>query len=121
MTAFSNWVEGTCATEAARSGDDCVPIFVAAPVGFDFSFVYYYLHHFVGTCVFGHNGIDMRSMTMALLGSTYRKQAKPAEWKSSLPHTHNALEDALEQADRFRKILATAQRLRVMDQTKAQP
>lgn len=74
--------------------------FVAYPTGFDFTFVYWYCHHFTGECPFGFQAIDMESFTMALLGLPFKdttKQNMPPEWFPKQKHTHVAIEDAREQ------------------------
>jgi hypothetical protein len=84
------------------------PVFVAWPLGFDFIFVYWYLIRFVGRSAFGFNGIDMRSYAMAILGTGYReagKESLPRRWFDDLPHTHKALDDALEQGALFCNML----------------
>jgi len=107
MKNLELWVQKVLQDMEQKGVKDPVAIFVAAPIGFDFSFVYYYLHRFLGRCVFGHNGVDLRSVAMGILGNDYRYKTEnyPQEWKSPLPHTHNALEDAEEQADRFRLMM----------------
>lgn len=87
-----------------------VPVFVAAPVSFDAAFVYYYLHRFVGSNIFGFRALDLRSLTMGILGTTFldaRPEGYPPEWATTLEHTHYALDDALAQADVFRRVMDT--------------
>jgi DNA polymerase III alpha subunit (gram-positive type) len=84
------------------------PVFVAYPAGFDFTFVYWYLVRFTGESPFSHSALDMKTLAMALLGTPYRdstKRAFPARWRSDRPHTHVALDDALEQGEVFCKML----------------
>lgn len=85
-------------------------VFVAYPVGFDFTFVYWYLMRFTGRSVFGHAGLDMRTFAMATLHRKFRhsgKRAWPRHWLSEeRPHTHVALEDAIEQGLQFCAMLA---------------
>lgn len=104
---FDSWVNWTIGGLNRELYPDPKPIFLAGPIGFDFTFVYYYMHRFLGRCVFGHNGVDMRSLAMGLLDQPYltKKERYPNEWATRLPHTHNALEDAMEQADRFIKMM----------------
>lgn len=104
---FDSWVNWTIGGLNRELYPDPKPIFLAGPIGFDFTFVYYYMHRFLGRCVFGHNGVDMRSLAMGLLDQPYRtkKERYPNEWATRLPHTHNALEDTMEQADRFIKMM----------------
>jgi len=85
------------------------PVFVAYPAGFDFTFVYWYLMRFVGKSPFSHAALDMKSFAAGLSGRRFRDIAKrslPARWLSSRPHTHVALDDALEQGEMFVKMLA---------------
>ncbi len=85
-----------------------VPVFVAYPLGYDFTFIYWYLIRFVGTSPFSHNGIDIRTYVMALLKKGYKECAKenmPRRWFDDLPHTHEALADALEQGALFCNML----------------
>lgn len=85
------------------------PVFVGYPVTFDFSFVVWYLARFVGDNPFGFSALDIKSFAMAVLGCEFRQTTKrhmPREWfDSSLPHTHVALDDALEQGALFMNLL----------------
>src|SRR4029079_17042122 len=72
------------------------PVFVAYPAGFDFTFVYWYLHRFAGESPFSHSALDMKTLAMALLRLPYREATKrnmPRRWFEALPHTHVALDD----------------------------
>jgi len=84
------------------------PVFVAYPAGFDFLFVYWYLMRFVGESPFSHSALDMKSYAMALLKTGYRDSTKknmPRQWFDKLPHTHVALDDAIEQGALFCNML----------------
>jgi len=84
------------------------PVFVAYPAGFDFLFVYWYLIRFVGSSPFSHSALDMKSYAMAVLGTGFRDSTKrnmPKAWFDALPHTHVALDDALEQGALFCNML----------------
>jgi len=84
------------------------PVFVAYPSVFDFSFVYWYLMEFTGENPFGYSAIDIKTYAMALLRNTYRasgKQSMPAAWFDPVPHTHVALDDAIEQGLLFCNML----------------
>ncbi len=79
-------------------------VFVAYPAGFDFTFVYWYLHRFTGESPFSHSALDIKTLAMALLKRPYRDSTKrnmPKRWFSTRPHTHVALDDALEQGELF--------------------
>ena len=83
-------------------------VFVAYPVVFDFGFVHWYLMRFVGENPFGHSALDIKTLAMALLGRGYRDAVKanmPKRWFDPLPHTHIALDDAIEQGAMFCNML----------------
>jgi hypothetical protein len=84
------------------------PVFVAYPAGFDFLFVYWYLMRFVGESPFSHSALDIKSYAMAMLKTEYRQSTKrnmPRQWFDKLPHTHVALDDAIEQGALFCNML----------------
>lgn len=85
------------------------PIFVADPGGFDFSFVFMYLHKFLGESIFGFSVMCLQTYAMALLDIEFRpagsKKNWLPEWVSPLPHTHHALEDARSQADNMVRMM----------------
>ncbi|HSI34632.1 MAG TPA: hypothetical protein VK986_13670 [Tepidisphaeraceae bacterium] len=85
------------------------PVFVAYPAGFDFTFVYWYLIRFAGRSPFSHSALDIKTLAMAALGCEYRDATKrnmPQEWfPPDAPHTHVALDDAIEQGKLFVNVL----------------
>ncbi len=84
------------------------PVFVAYPAGFDFLFVYWYLIRFTGESPFSHSALDMKSFAMAVLKKDYRESTKrnmPKHWFDPLPHSHVALDDAIEQGALFCNML----------------
>lgn len=84
------------------------PVFVGYPAGFDFLFVYWYLIRFVGSSPFSFSALDIKSYAMAVLGTDYRATTKrhmPKAWFDRLPHSHVALDDAIEQGALFCNIL----------------
>jgi hypothetical protein len=98
MTRYVAWIE-------ALEGK---PVFVAYPAGFDFLFVYWYLMRFVGRSPFSHSALDMKTFAMAQLRTDYRaasKQRMPKHWFDDLPHSHVALDDAIEQGALFCNML----------------
>ncbi len=101
MAGFTTWL-------AALPGR---PVFVAYPAGFDFTFVYWYLVRFTGGSPFSHAALDMKTMAMTLLGTTFRDTTKrtfPARWRGAGRHTHVALDDAREQGEIFCAMLIEA-------------
>ena len=94
MRDYVNWLESL---EGSK-------VFVAYPAGFDFSFVYWYLVRFTGGNPFSHSALDMKTVAMLLLRKPYRQSVKrnmPSRWFDDLPHTHVALDDAIEQGALF--------------------
>lgn len=84
------------------------PVFVGYPAAYDFMFVYWYLMRFAGESPFSHSALDMKTLAMALLKTNYRDAAKrnmPKAWFDPLPHTHVALDDAIEQGALFCNML----------------
>ncbi len=85
------------------------PVFVGYPATWDFMFIYWYLMRFVGQSPFEHRGLDVRTYAMALLKREFNRSSKrhmPRRWFENLPHTHRALDDALEQGALFCNMLA---------------
>src|SRR5262249_48216664 len=85
------------------------PVFVAYPAGFDFLFVYWYLIRFAGESPFSFSALDIKTYAMALLKTEYREAVKrnmPRSWFDDFPHTHVALDDAIEQGALFCNMLA---------------
>jgi hypothetical protein len=84
------------------------PIFVGYPAAYDFMFVYWYLIKFTGSSPFSHSALDIKSYAMAILKTDFRETTKrkiPKDWFDDLPHTHIALDDAIEQGTLFCNIL----------------
>lgn len=86
-----------------RFGENVRPVFVAYPLGYDWMFVYWYLINFAGHSVFGHSSaLDIKTMFATKARKAIRgigKRSIPKELRSKRRHTHNALDDAREQAD----------------------
>lgn len=81
-------------------------VFVAHPIGFDYTFIWWYLHEFVGfsfgEAPFAAVNLDISSYAMAILKRPLTECYKPhlpKEWfDPDLTHTHKPLDDAMEQA-----------------------
>lgn len=85
------------------------PVFVGYPASYDFMFVYWYLMKFTGESPFSHSALDIKTYAMAMLKKGYRDSTKrnmPKDWFDKLPHTHCALDDAIEQGALFCNMLA---------------
>lgn len=85
-----------------------IPVFVSYPASYDFMFMYWYLIRFTGESPFSHSALDIKTLAMALLKTHYRKATKknmPKRWFDDLPHSHKALDDAIEQGTLFCNML----------------
>jgi hypothetical protein len=86
------------------------PVVVGYPACYDWMFLYWYLIRFTGHSPFGHSGcMDMKTMyavkaqrPIAFVG----KRSMPKHLLSQRPHTHNALDDAIEQGELFVNLMA---------------
>ncbi len=85
-----------------------IPVFVGYPSAYDFMFVYWYLIRFASESPFSHSALDIKTLAMVLLKTGYRKATKknmPKRWFDTLPHSHRALDDAVEQGALFCNML----------------
>jgi len=102
MAKFAEWV-----FFASREGR---PVFVAFNATFDWMFVHWYLMHFVGKNPFGISGLDVKAYYMGgLKKQSWTETSKrnfEKRFLSDKKHTHNALDDAREQAEVFEKVRA---------------
>ena len=100
MRAATHWV----ARQVVRAN----PVLVAYPLGFDWMFLHWYFVRFMGTSPFGFSrGLDMKTMYQQKASVTLDAAGRddlPGDLQSSRTHTHNALDDAIEQADIFNKL-----------------
>jgi hypothetical protein len=84
------------------------PVFVGYPAAYDFMFIYWYLIKFTGKSPFSHSALDIKTFAMAVLKKPFRETSKrkmPKHWFDDLPHSHVALDDAIEQGALFCNIL----------------
>ncbi|MCC5807808.1 MAG: hypothetical protein JJU00_15895 [Opitutales bacterium] len=113
MKDYADWLRGLGAT----------PVMVAHPVGFDYTFIHWYLHEFTGGSPLFPAGLDITSYAMALMGTPYTKSHKrymPTEWiDPDFPHTHKALDDALGHAMVFCNMVAANPNARTMPDDKS--
>jgi hypothetical protein len=95
MAEFSSWV--------ASAAGPARPVVVGYPTCYDWMFLYWYLMRFTGKSPFGHSGcLDLKTLyatkaAVPLAGAVKAKM--PRKLLSNRPHTHHALDDAIEQAD----------------------
>ena len=101
MKEFESWIKSVC-------GEENRPVFVAFNATFDWSFVNYYFHRFSERNPFGISGLDIKAYCMGMKACSWGETTKrklDQRFKSKRKHTHNALDDAIEQAEIFEKML----------------
>lgn len=107
MQALSEWVY-------ALPGS---PVLVVYPT-WDALWVTWYTQYFLGRSPFGLGALDIKSMSFGLLSNSFKgttKQSMPKDVMLGLPpHTHRALDDAIEQGIIFIRLLKKRQGLRTI-------
>jgi DNA polymerase III alpha subunit (gram-positive type) len=86
MRDFKDWVEENTIGR---------PVFISDNTGFDWMFVCWYFHHFLGENPFGYNSVNLASLFHGLtkeMGSGFRHLCKT-------PHSHHPVDDALGNAE----------------------
>ena len=101
MRAFADWVKVVSPAPAK-------PLFVAFNAPFDWMFVNDYFHRYLGRNPFGHSALDIKAYFMGQMGvnwadTTMRRISSFFLEEHRL--SHNALRDAQDQAEIFRRIL----------------
>ena len=105
MRAFGDWVQ--------KVVNGRVPVFVGFNASFDWAFVNWYFHMFFGDNPFGIGALDIKSYYMGLSGCFWRETTSsklPRRFQPSHRQTHNALDDAIAQAEIFKKLLVAGKR-----------
>lgn len=84
-------------------------VFVGFPAAFDSLFTFWYLHTFAGENPFGWQALDLKTLAMTLINKPFPMATKrnfPRAWFGNAPHTHNGLDDAIEQGVMFTRMVA---------------
>lgn len=105
MLEFKEWI--------LQNSKDCLPVFVGFNAPFDWSFVNYYFHRYLGENPFGFSALDTKALFMGATGSSWddtrsSRIKKVLGIKSDL--NHQALDDAIAQAALFERVLAVARK-----------
>lgn len=92
MQSFADWLK-----EHSKGR----PVFFSDNVAFDWQFINYYFHHFIGSNPFGFSGRRIGDLYAGLL----KDASKATEWKKfrATAHTHNPVDDAVGNAEALLK------------------
>lgn len=86
MADFNEWIGKTCKGR---------PIFISDNNGFDWMFICWYFHHFLGTNPFGHSSYNLGSLYKGIAKDTYQT----FKHLRKTTHTHNPVDDAIGNAE----------------------
>lgn len=81
MTAFKEWIGTTCQDR---------PIFISDNNGFDWMFICWYFHHFIGVNPFGFSSQNLGSLYKGIEKDTF----KTFKHLRRTSHTHHPVDDA---------------------------
>ena len=81
MTDFKAWIEQNCKDR---------PIFISDNNGFDWMFICWYFHHFIGSNPFGFSSQNLGSLYKGLERDTFKNFKHLRKTK----HTHHPVDDA---------------------------
>jgi hypothetical protein len=92
----------------AEQAGSAHPVLVGYPVVFDWMFLHWYFVRFAGESPFGFSSaLDIKTMYQQKAGVTLSEAGRgdlPDFLRSDHEHTHQALDDAVEQADVFARV-----------------
>lgn len=104
MHAADRWIRA--------HADGARPVLVAYPVAFDWAFLYWYFVQFADESPFGYSScLDIRTLYQARALTQFDDSSQRSMPHWLLPrreHTHNAADDAIEQAELFSNIFEWA-------------
>lgn len=100
MPALKAWLEQVVGERRA--------VFVGFNASFDWAFVNWYFHVYIGTNPFGIGALDIKAYYMGLSGVSWAETSAsrlPQEFRGIQAQTHNALDDAIAQGQIFQNML----------------
>ncbi len=100
MRTFADWI--ATVTPAGHR-----PVLVGFNAPFDWMFVADYFHRYLGTNPFGHSALDIKAFYLGVTGSSWPGTSMPfvaERYGLTIDLTHNALDDARDQAALFRAV-----------------
>lgn len=93
MTKFKEWIDSVSTDKRL--------LFISDNNGFDYMFVCWYFHHFLGENPFGHSSTNLGSLYKGLVKDTFQN----FKHMRKTFHDHNPLNDALGNAEAFLQII----------------
>jgi DNA polymerase III epsilon subunit-like protein len=102
MVRFADWL-------AQVVPDGAIPVMTALNAPFDWMFVNDYFHRYLGRNPFGHAALDIKAYCMGASGVSWQETSYRELRQRYLPDkplAHNALEDAIDEAELFDAVLA---------------
>ena len=81
MSDFAEWIKYNCKDR---------PIFISDNNGFDWMFICWYFHHFIGTNPFGYSSQNLGSLYKGIVKDMF----KNFKHLRKTTHTHNPVDDA---------------------------
>ncbi len=90
-------------------------VFVSDNVAYDWQYINYYFHMFLGGNPFGHSGRRISDFYAGLRGD-WRKTQDWKRWRKT-KHDHHPVNDAMGNVEAFEKILSIQEEMRVMSET----
>jgi DNA polymerase III epsilon subunit-like protein len=103
LQTFADWVKQVVPPTAR-------PVFVALNAPFDWMFISDYFYRYLGANPFGHSALDIKAYYMGKTGAAWSETSMKyitAYLNEEIHLSHNALNDARDQAELFRKIVTT--------------
>lgn len=97
MTEFHAWLERNCRKKKTRGRETLDARFIADNNGFDWSFVNYYFHAFLGDNPFGHSSTNLGSLYKGLVRDVFQS----FKHLRKTAHTHHPVDDARGNAEAF--------------------
>jgi len=86
MQEFDAWISANCQGR---------PMFISDNNGFDWQFINWYFHHFLGRNPFGHSSTNLGSLYKGLVRDTW----KTFKHLRKTTHTHHPVDDAIGNAE----------------------
>lgn len=91
MQRFLDWIKEHCEDR---------PFFISDNNGYDYMFIAWYLHHFMGENPFGHTSTNLGSLYKGLVKDTFQNFKHLRDTK----HSHHPVDDAMGNAEALLKM-----------------